>query len=70
MKTVRVKCDRCKQEVEGTVDKVVTAGYYDVSEGYWRKFARQDERVVCDNCMYADPRYQETYGKWGIQRMD
>ena len=70
MRVVKVKCDRCKQEAEGIVDKQVVGGYYDVSEGYWAQFAKQDENIVCDNCMFTDPQFQEIYGKRGIQRMD
>lgn len=63
MKNTTVQCDRCGKLVEGIIceDGSCTGGYYNVEEGYWHLFARWDESIVCDNCMFADPKYQKLY---------
>jgi hypothetical protein len=65
MKEVTVTCDRCGKVVHGGIDewmgKTITAGYYDVSEGYWSKYKRWEEEKICDECMQNDPRYKATY---------
>ena len=38
-----------------------TSGYYDVTRA-WKDFARLGEKRVCDNCMWADPKYIAIYG--------
>jgi len=60
-------CDRCKQAIKGAeVDLNVTHGFYDVTEGFWAQFARDNgfggkERYVCDSCMWKDPKYRQFY---------
>lgn len=61
---VEIECDRCHQKVMGQIDDTSSAGVYVVEEGWcWSKFARPGERIVCDSCMWADPRYIKIYGK-------
>lgn len=63
MANVTVTCDRCGREIEGweETDPIgMTAGYYNVETG-WPQFANPGEKVVCDQCMWADPRYQAVY---------
>jgi hypothetical protein len=55
-------CDRCGKRIDGIRDEGMTAGYYDVTGGHFSRFARAGERVVCDRCMWTDPRYMEIYG--------
>ena len=58
-------CDRCKKKFEGddhTGTSGFTCGYYDVSGGYWARFARPYETVVCDECMQCSPEYIKVYG--------
>lgn len=63
---MKLKCDRCNQLIDGNVEEIPSAnipcrcteGYYDVSEGYWKTFARNNEKIICDNCMHSDLRYQ------------
>ena len=68
MEPVTVVCDRCKQEIEGLEDKAktplgfATAGFYRAKHG-WDVYMNDGESVVCDDCMFADPRYQAEYGK-------
>lgn len=53
------RCDRCKEPIpdfEPPVDGM-TAGYYDVTGGYWARFANDGESVLCDRCMWSDPAY-------------
>jgi hypothetical protein len=57
------RCDRCKRLIEGVEGDGLTCGLYDVSSGYWAKFARSYETTVCDECMWADPDYIKIYGK-------
>lgn len=69
MKATKITCDRCGATVDGFEDTLpvpgvpqkYTAGFYDVSGGYWAKFARGGEKKVCDACMHADPDYQAIY---------
>jgi hypothetical protein len=41
-----------------------TAGFYvrDPSGGGWEKWMFPEEKIVCDVCMQADPRYLAVYG--------
>lgn len=59
-------CDRCGEKFDGSRGEDFTAGFYDVSPtdspAGWDKFANPGERVVCDRCMWADPRYVAVYG--------
>lgn len=57
-----VHCDRCKKAVEGDWSERFTSGFYDVSSGYWAKYARPYETVVCDQCMWCDARFIADYG--------
>ena len=65
MKEITLTCDRCGKVVYGGIDEwhgqTITAGYYDVTEGYWGKYKRWDEEKVCDACMHDDPKYKATY---------
>ena len=68
MKTIRITCDRCGQEVEGCIDfckstgATITGGYYIVAEGNWKEFQRDNEEYVCDKCIHSDPKYIAIYG--------
>lgn len=61
MKNVTIQCDRCGKMVEGCIDEQfghkTTGGFYDVTEGIWKKFAIWEEENVCDKCMHSDLRY-------------
>lgn len=59
----RLKCDRCKTMVEVDVYEGVTCGFYDTTGEPWSEFANKDEAVVCDSCMWKDPRYIAVYGE-------
>ena len=64
MSNVTVKCDRCKAYVNGMETKSATGGFYKVGAGTaWAKFANEGESIVCDACMFDDPRYIAIYGK-------
>ena len=60
IKTIEVICDRCKQIVEVIRGEKFTAGIYDMTK--WEEYRRENERYVCDSCMFADPKYLERYG--------
>lgn len=63
MAKVTVKCDRCGATVEGLRAEGVTGGFYDVAPpSTWAQYANEGEAIVCDECMFADPRYQAVYG--------
>jgi hypothetical protein len=61
-------CSRCNVsiEVETDPDEIFTRGYYDVrptdSPAGWDKFANPGETILCDACMWRDPRYIEVFG--------
>jgi len=56
-------CDRCHRKVEGDESPYFTSGFYYVDRGYWAKYARPCEVVVCDECIWADPGYIADYGQ-------
>jgi hypothetical protein len=60
VKSIKVTCDRCKQLVEGIRSEEFSAGFYDMTK--WEEYRRDNERYVCDACMFADPKYVERYG--------
>ena len=59
-------CDRCGEKFDGFRTEGATAGFYDVtptdSPAGWDKFANAGEGIVCDRCMWNDPRYVAVYG--------
>jgi len=74
-----MSCDRCHNDFEGFKAKggpelkdMITAGYYDLSgddkiDYSWAKFRQHpDEKVVCDECMFKDPKYIEIYGRHNV----
>jgi hypothetical protein len=61
MSKVTVKCDRCDKMVDGIENEIGTAGFYRL-DGYWSKFKRDEvEKVICDDCMWIDPKYIKEY---------
>ena len=68
---INITCDRCECVIEGILDAVplsgypsrVTGGYYDVTSGYWNKFAKEGESNVCDSCMHSDENYIHCHGR-------
>jgi hypothetical protein len=55
-------CDRCKAEIKDFRQPVpggMTAGYY----YRWFDFMDPGEEIVCDACMWVDPRYIATFGE-------
>jgi hypothetical protein len=76
---VLVTCDRCQQVVTGVraeggeevkhtgqsprMTNSWTGGYYETGEGYWARFADAGEKIICDACMFRDPRYIAAYGR-------
>jgi hypothetical protein len=59
---ITVICDRCRREIQGYRDEMATSGFYGVKSGYWHKYARKGEEILCDDCMWADPGYKKDYG--------
>ena len=63
MNDVTVTCDRCGKQIEGIEHETATGGFYRIKvdgEG-WGKYTNPGERVVCDDCMWHDPRYLVDY---------
>lgn len=58
--TVRDTCSRCHATLETTPEANMTAGYY-VAAG-WKRFCDPSDILVCNRCMWADPRYRACYG--------
>ena len=59
IKSIKVKCDRCKQVVEGIRGEEFCAGFYDMTK--WEDYRRENERYVCESCKFADPKYVEVF---------
>ena len=60
--SVTIICSRCGKVVDGLVSaRYGTGGYYPVETGIWAKYADVGETELCDECMWADPRYQKDY---------
>ncbi len=59
MKNITIQCDRCGKLVDGQCDEnyKMTAGFYDVTCEPWNQFARWEELLICDECMYSDLKY-------------
>ena len=55
VKSVKVTCDRCKQIVEGIRGEEFSAGFYEMTK--WEDYRRDNERYVCESCMFAVPKY-------------
>lgn len=81
MSDITVICDRCGKTVEGIhtpadTEKGIpggTGGYYNVAPpSAWTLYADVDENIICDECMWSDPRYIAVYGdlnsKRGVER--
>jgi hypothetical protein len=63
---VTVICDRCGRRVRGLrfLDPPGTSGFYDTGAGSgWARFADPGENLLCDSCMWLDPRYASQYGR-------
>jgi hypothetical protein len=61
---VKMKCDRCQNEVEVFSEDGFSIGYYETGLGSnWKRFANAGEQLVCDKCMWKDERYIAVYGK-------
>ncbi len=66
MNEVTITCDRCGKVVRGLSYQderfgLITAGFYDVTVGFWSHFARWEEELVCDECMHSCPKYKAIY---------
>jgi len=69
LKNIKINCDRCGLCINGYFyidsdfpSRSYTTGYYDVSSGYWRNFARENEKIVCDGCMISSEEYKKMHG--------
>jgi hypothetical protein len=60
----RLTCSRCAQNFIGYKTENATSGYYEISslEEGWGQFAYEGETILCDECMWSDPRYIDVYG--------
>jgi hypothetical protein len=72
--SVTVVCDRCKATVEGLRTMRFTGGFYEVQADLrtlditsWSRYANPGEKIVCDACMHADPRYIAVYGTYATE---
>lgn len=56
-----IRCDRCRKDVEGFIDEAsgMSGGVYVA----WTEFTNPGEHIICDHCMWSDPRYIAVYGK-------
>ncbi len=64
-------CDRCKCIIKDAhmVAGAFTAGFYftlnktTCNDWGWLAEAKEDEDIICDDCMFKSPRYIEVYGR-------
>lgn len=62
---MKMICDRCHKEFDGFKMDYFTAGYYNMDA--WSDFKISlEEKVVCDECMFDNPKYIEIYGRHNI----
>ena len=59
-----IVCDRCGEKVDGefiynnkTNAITATSGFYVVDTGSWARFAKENEKILCDACMWTDELY-------------
>jgi hypothetical protein len=58
---ITVVCDRCGKTINGMEKPgYYTAGFYR-RDDFWGQFMNSGEQVLCDACMYADPRHRAEY---------
>jgi hypothetical protein len=56
-------CDRCRRKIaDFRMPNGSTAGYY--LAGAWPRCANPGEQIICDDCMWNDPRYKRDYTGW------
>jgi hypothetical protein len=67
-KTLYLACCRCRKGIVTEKMDGVTAGYYDMSNGYWSKYAKNGERILCDHCMQSDPAYKRNFTGFGSRK--
>lgn len=60
-------CSRCGVEAVGHEDADCTAGFYQVGQAPWDRFARAGETVLCEPCMWRDPIYAALYGNATVE---
>lgn len=73
MSDITVICDRCGKTIEGIYIPADngkgttggTGGYYDTSSQLWGQYANPNENIICDECMWKEPRYIAVYGEKG-----
>jgi len=61
MKKIVVKCDRCGNQIEGAESECGTCGFYVLNNSLWGKYSKNNEVILCDNCMWKDDHYREDY---------
>jgi hypothetical protein len=61
-----VHCNRCHKDVEGTIDGPMSSGVY----VDWVEFMDSEEHIICDSCMWSDPRYIKVYGKVNVSTQE
>lgn len=67
MSLITVICSRCKEVLRDVIKTdTFTGGYYEVHKGYWSKFAKPGEQILCDACMFKDEGYIEEFGKHSL----
>jgi hypothetical protein len=59
-----ITCDRChKEQPNASIEQLFSCGVYVVQPGSaWAEYGNPGENIVCDACMWADPRYIKTHG--------
>lgn len=70
MKSITIRCDRCKLIVEGFLSlDGNTSRFYRVNADIlagtasWNDYGRDGEALICDACMHADPKYLKDFFK-------
>jgi hypothetical protein len=69
--TGKFKCDRCIELKDGLLD-FDDHGQLEIAGGFyikWQDFMLPSEYIICDECMFKDPRYIVRYGNHGKEEI-
>ena len=61
MPSIIVTCNRCAEKINGYMNEFGTSGFYRVDKPGWQIYQRENEKIICDNCMHNDLNYRKNF---------